>query len=267
VIDVRPVYRMLRSLLFDPVAVLRRWRGVPYFVRNASSYRARAGDDAFPLSAGELLYTSYERFASAGTASGHYFHQDLWAARHVVEQGIRELVDVGSRVDGFVAHVLPYCTVRYVDIRPLDGEADGLEFTAGSILELPFGDASVPALSCLHVIEHIGLGRYGDAVEPDAYRRAAAELQRVLAPGGVLLLGTPVGRQRVVFDAHRVFDPSTVVALFSSLQLEEFSLVDDGGRSVRRHAALADGRACDYGCGLFLFRRPPAPAPLPEAAP
>jgi SAM-dependent methyltransferase len=165
-------------------------------------------------------------------------------------------VDVASRLDGFVAHLLPFCHVTYVDLRPLTGTAPGLTFQQGSILDLPFAENSIISLSCLHVIEHVGLGRYGDPLMPDGYSVAAAELARVLKPGGTLYLGTPVGREHLCFDAHRVFDPLTIVECFSGLELVEFSLIDDAGFSVIPNAPFELARACNYGCGLFKFVKP-----------
>ena len=172
------------------------------------------------------------------------------------QRGVREHVDVGSRLDGFVAHVLPFCRVTYVDIRTQEVDADGLTMREGSILAMPYATNSVSSLSCLHVIEHIGLGRYGDEVNPDGHLEAAAELARVLAPGGVLLIGTPVGRERVCFDAHGVFHPRSIVEAFSALELESFALIDDRGNGVDRGATMEQAASCDYGCGLFVFRKP-----------
>jgi len=46
-----------------------------------------------------------DRFDPGGDASGHYFHQDLIVARRIFERDPRKHVDVGSRIDGFVAHL------------------------------------------------------------------------------------------------------------------------------------------------------------------
>lgn len=246
-------YRLFCSFLFDPRVLVLKFRGLGHFVRNAYTYRRRARAGAFRLRLRDLYYSSYERYLPGGTARGHYFHQDLWAARMVAASGEKQLVDIGSRIDGFVAHVLPFCDVQYVDIRALAAEVAGLEYVPGSISDLPFDDGTIPLVTCLHVIEHVGLGRYGDPVDPEGPWRAARELTRVVAPGGMLILGTPVGRERLMFDAHRVFDPVTVRSMFSDLEVREFSLIDDAGRRVLRHADFATARACDYGCGLFVF--------------
>ena len=110
------------------------------------------------------------------------------------------------------------------------------------------------SLSCLHVIEHIGLGRYGDPINPDGARRAADELQRVVDQGGMLYLSTPIGRERVCFNAHRVFAPGTILAWFSQLTLTRFSYVADDG-SLNENVSPAAVPQLDYGCGFFEFRR------------
>ena len=200
-------------------------------------------------------FTTYDKFLPAGSIRTHYFWQDLWAARKIVANKCTTHVDVGSRLDGFVAHLLPYCDVRYVDIRPLQEKVAGLTFIQGSILALPFEDNSIDSLSCLHVIEHIGLGRYGDELDPDGAVKAARELERVLKPKGRLLIGTPVGQEVICFDAHRVFSPSSVVKLFPKLQLKEFSLIDDSADQVIENASLDEAGACHYGCGLYEFTK------------
>ncbi len=251
----RKPYFLFRMFLFDPVEVINKIRALPVFIRNQIRYRRLNRDKSFRICFSDIYYTSYNRYSTAGKASGHYFHQDIWAAKILYERRVKEHVDVGSRIDGFVGHILPFCRVCYVDIRPLDAKVEGLEFQRGSILKMPFPDNSLPSISCLHVIEHVGLGRYGDDVDPDGYIRAAAELSRVLMPSGRLLLGTPVGRQRLCFDAHRIFDPETILRVFGTLHLVEFSLIDDSGKHIIRNAPIEQARQCSYGCGLFVFEK------------
>lgn len=226
--------------------------GLPWFVRSWREYAAMGGaaprvSDAYPC--------LDDRGDSAGSASGHYFHQDLWAARKVHASGVAEHVDVGSRVDGFVAHVASFTDVVYVDLRPLEARGHpNIKARVGTVLGLPFDDRAVRSLSCLHVIEHIGLGRYGDPLDPHGSLKALAELQRVVAAGGDLYLGVPVGRERVCFNAHRVLSPRTILGAMNELSLVEFSGVDDRGDLVRDTEPSAFENA-DYACGLFHFTR------------
>ncbi len=200
--------------------------------------------DVQPKLADRLTYSPYD---------AHYFHQDIWAARLIARLAPARHVDVGSRVElaGFLTAVTD---VTYVDIRPLTAEVEKLKSIAGSVLSLPFADSSLPSVSCLHVAEHIGLGRYGDSLDPLGTCKAARELQRVLSPGGQLLFALPVGRPRVCFNAHRIHDPRDIPNMFDELELAEFAGIDDDGRCRygRTLAELADAR---YACGLYRFVR------------
>jgi SAM-dependent methyltransferase len=251
----RRLYYLCVAFGLDPRRVGQSWRALPSYLRNVLAYRRRNRRPVFRVRVRDLEFATVDRFHTAGVTRGHYFLQDLWAARWLHEHGVRRHVDVGSRIDGFVGHVLPFCEVTYVDIRPVDAQVEGLLFRQGSVTALPLEDESVDSLSCLHVIEHIGLGRYGDEVDPEGYLKAAAELTRVLKPGGHLLLATPVGGERLCFDAHRVFDPETVVAAFHGLALRTFGLIDDAGGAIRFDAGWRDARRCIYGCGLFVFEK------------
>jgi SAM-dependent methyltransferase len=183
----------------------------------------------------------------------HYLHQDAWAARELFRMRVPSHVDVGSRVS-FVAGIAAFTEVTFVDIRPLEAEVPGLTSVAGSVLSLPFPDKSVASISCLHVAEHIGLGRYGDPLDPAGTRKAAAELARVVAPGGTLLFSLPVGEPRTNFNAHRVHDPLAVPELFPGLRLEGFAAVDDDQR-FRADARPEDVAGASWSCGMYRFVR------------
>jgi hypothetical protein len=252
--SLKKIHQNLVMLGIDPITIMRRWQGVPYFMKNLCRYRTMQKGNRFPAKVKDFYYASFDRFKSAGAANGHYFWQDLWAARYLYNNGIKEHVDVGSRIDGFVSHILTFCDVTYVDVRPFNQPITNLTFVQASILEMPFEFESIHSLSCLHVIEHIGLGRYGGPIDPDGHLKAGEELTRVLSGEGTLLLGTPVGKECLCFDAHRIFDPQTIVEIFSPLSLESFSLVNDRG-VLEEKASFEKARRCDYGCGLFIFRR------------
>ncbi len=219
---------------------LRHWRE---FSRRAGAQRPRFADS----------YPCLGDWTSQTSIDAHYFYQGAWLARRLAALRPARHVDVGSSV--LTLSVLS-ATIEtlHVDVRPLEAKLPGLQCEAGDILRLRFADGSVPSLSCLHVIEHIGLGRYGDPIDPDGARKAAAELARVLAPGGRLYLSAPVGRERVCFNAHRVFAPQSLLEMFGGLRLRRFTLVDDAG-ALHDGAEPESARGMDYGCGMFEFAR------------
>lgn len=248
-------YSVFRFLFFDPIEMVMKWRGIPSFICNLKEYRRTNTDPSLSFRWKNATPVLSDRYDHAGAASGHYFWQDLWAAKYLFEKKRLHHVTVGSRIDGFVAHILPFCKVTYIDIRPLLVNIEGLEHKQGSILHLPYEDNSVDSISCLHVLEHIGLGRYGDPVRPDGHLHAAKECSRVLAPGGELLIGTPIGVERLCFNAHRIFDPETIISIFSPLKLVDFSMIDDQGQQILFNQPFEAARRCKYGCGLFVFTK------------
>lgn len=183
----------------------------------------------------------------------HYFFQGAWLARKIAQSVPAQHVDVSSSVMTITA-LSGFVDTIFVDYRPLQVSLSGLDCRAGDITNLPFETETVESLSCLHVIEHIGLGRYGDKLDPNGSHKASLELQRVLRAGGNLYLSAPVGRERVCFNAHRVFNSKLLAIMFDCMELVSFSCVDDGGNYVENTSIQATD-SDEYACGLFHFRK------------
>jgi SAM-dependent methyltransferase len=229
---------------------------VPWFVKTALAYRSSAAPESFPLSLRLLRPSLLDRGLGADAFDAHYFHQDLWAARKIYRARPERHVDVGSRVDGFIAHLLTFMPVTVLDVRPLSSPVKGMDFVCGDASDMaPFPGESLESLSCLHALEHFGLGRYGDAIDPAAWSRALVSFVRVLRPGGRLYLSVPVGRQRLEFNAHRVFAPDTIQSALSALRLASFSAVADD-RTFCENTAPERYRSANYACGMFEFVKP-----------
>ncbi|WP_337190729.1 DUF268 domain-containing protein [Helicobacter saguini] len=87
-------------------------------------------------------------------------------------------------------------------------------------------DCSIESLSALCSVEHFGLGRYGDKIEPDAWEKALKAFQRVLKPGGRLYFSVPVGQaNKVCFNAHRVFKPEKIINALDKMDVVEMSYI------------------------------------------
>jgi hypothetical protein len=232
----------LRFLITGPTQTLR-------FFRDREQFRRLGGDVPF-----HEIAPKFDDRADGQTGGGHYFYQDVWALRRLGEFGPTEHHDFGSRLDGFAAQATAICPVYYYDIRPPRSSLPRFTFRKADLLELDLSDQSLRSMSSLHVIEHIGLGRYGDQLDPKGAERALSELQRVLAPGGQLLLSMPIGRERVEFNAQRVWHPLHPIECLRELQLQEFSVVTDDDLFVER-AQPEDFTDARYACGLYVLTR------------
>lgn len=187
---------------------------------------------------------------SESTPLSYYFYQDTWAFHKITQQKPCRHIDIGSTalLVGCLAAIAPTISL---DVRPLVAKVAGLTPLSGLITQLPFVSGSVESLSALCVIEHIGLGRYGDPLDPEGTIKAARELSRVLAPEGNLYVSVPCGRSYVAFNAHRSFDKEEFIKLFSGLILEEFVLVNNFGVVERE----GNDSTADFQVGLFHFRK------------
>jgi hypothetical protein len=190
---------------------------------------------------------------SSHSIDAHYFWQAVWAMKLIAKSRVAEHYDVGSQAI-YVGMLTAITKVKFIDIRPLGVSLDNYSEEKGTILNLPMEDASVLSLSCLHVAEHVGLGRYGDAIDPNGTAKAAKELVRVLTPGGCLYFSMPVGSSRIEFNAHRVHSVLQVLDLFKALNLVQFSIVTDDGKFYQ-NVQTTGWENQNYACGMFLFTK------------
>lgn len=225
--------------------------GLFQFFKNYRNYNALSDETRFPIRNWEISPNLYDRFEGGGDVPKHYFFQDLWASKKVYNSGTPIHYDIGSRLDGFISHCLIFTKVVMIDVRAISSNIKNLEFVEGNGTNLQgIDDGSITSLSSLHAVEHFGLGRYGDPVDPEGYLKAINEIQRVSA--GDIFFSVPIGRERLVYDSHRIFDPSHIVEIFDQCDLSEFSYIDDSEQfHENSDVQAADG--LEYGCGLFHF--------------
>lgn len=202
----------------------------------------------------------YDDTEGAGSVDSHYFLQDYYMAKKVIESGVKEHFDIGSRIDGFIMHLLASnvsCTL--LDIRPFPIEVDGLNFIQTDATSLSnIEENSITSISSLHAIEHFGLGRYGDPIDPYSWEKALQSIQSKLKRNGVFYLGLPVGnKDRLQFNAHRVFRPLTIIETLNNLKLISFSYIHenkiyDVNIEDKKNIERSIG---NYDCGLFIFTK------------
>lgn len=186
----------------------------------------------------------------------HYVYHTGWAARMIARARPELHIDISSSLY-FCSMMSAFFKTQFYDYRPADLQLDNLESKQADLMSLPFESRSIKSISCLHVIEHIGLGRYGDPLDACGDRRAFKELQRVVAPGGQLLIVVPVGRPRICFNAHRIYGYGQVLKELPELKCLECALVpDDEAVPILQNPDPSIFDRQEYGCGCFLFVRP-----------
>lgn len=254
----RNAYSSLVMFGFDPRKAVHSLRGLPYYFRDLRTLRSQKQSAAKEFPFGMPYPCLGERFSDSGSAKGHYFHQDLLVARRIYLNEPTIHVDVGSRIDGFVAHVASFRHLEVFDIRPLSSAIPNVKFVQADLMA-PISDKIVDycdSLSCLHVLEHFGLGRYGDPLDYNGYLLGLNNLRNILKKSGKLYFSVPIGPQRIEFNAHRVFSVSYLLECFAgNYQIDQFSYVDDQG-DLHENIPIKDidvqnNFGCVYGCGIL----------------
>jgi SAM-dependent methyltransferase len=206
----------------------------------------------------------HDRYEEAGIAKSEYFWQDLLVARWIHNAAPSKHVDIGSRIDGFVAHIASFREIEVFDIRPITTNIPGIKFTKmnlmdfNSLTEFYKEEGYCDSISCLHAIEHFGLGRYGDPINPNGYQIGLENMAKLLRPGGFFYLSTPIGKQRVEFNANWVFDPRTILSIAKENRLELkkltiFSHTDGVYELDVNDKNLSKLSQQDYSLGIFTF--------------
>jgi SAM-dependent methyltransferase len=181
----------------------------------------------------------------------HYIYHPAWAARIVREINPDMHIDISSTLH-FCSILSAFIKTEFYDYRPAALNLANLASLHADLTSLHFADNSILSLSCMHTLEHIGLGRYGDPLNPDGDLKAFGELKRVCAPGGNLLIVVPVGVKRLQFNAHRIYNPFEIIGYMDGFSLKKFSLIDDQGGYTEK-ASLESAATQKYGCGCYWF--------------
>lgn len=211
--------------------------------------------DRFSVSFLDLYPCLHEKTAKTDF-DHHYVYHTAWAARIISKIKPEIHIDISSLIY-FSSIISAFTSVKFYDYRPIDLKLDNLSCEAADLLNLPFDNNSIQSLSCMHVVEHIGLGRYGDRIDAEGDLKAIKELKRVVAIDGFLLFVVPVGIPKIMFNAHRIYSYEQVISYFNDFQLEEFALIPDNGEEVgliyNPDIRLINQQ--NYGCGCFYFRK------------
>jgi SAM-dependent methyltransferase len=256
VTSIKRLYWILHTQLgIDPRKTLRSLQGLTRYVNDFFRFRAHYRGSI------EFVPCLQDWHEEGGATKNEYFWQDLLVARKIFEAKPEIHVDIGSRVDGFVSHVASFRNIEVLDVRPIAARIPGVSFRQADLMS-PVLDMRhyCDSLSCLHALEHFGLGRYGDPVRHNGHQQGLANMATLLREGGRFYLSVPIGIERVEFNANRVFDPRTIVkiAVGYDLVLIELMVVHSGGElcAVRiNESTLADWAEQKYALGIFIFEK------------
>lgn len=243
----------------DPLCLACSLRGLPRFL--SDWWQFRKGHR------GALTWVPclHDRYEQGGATKSEYFWQDLLVARAIHTAKPVKHVDIGSRVDGFVAHVASFREIEVFDVRPISTTVPGVVFRQADLMDLPSLLADTEggycdSLSCLHAIEHFGLGRYGGPVDSQGFRKGIENMAKLLRRGGTFYLSTPIGKERVEFNANWVFDPRTILNAARSVGMELKELTIFNPRSGLQGSSFDQSTLLSlsqkhYNLGIFTFSK------------
>lgn len=242
----------------DPRIFLRSLGGLPVYLRDRATFRKGFS--------GTMKFKPclHDRYEEGGATKSEYFWQDLLVARAIHLAKPIKHVDIGSRVDGFVAHVASFRDIEVIDVRSISTAVPGVVFRQADLMNpapllTDTRGGYCDSLSCLHALEHFGLGRYGDPINPQGYQCGIDNMAQLLQPGGIFYLSTPIGQERVEFNANWVFDPRSILrcAEAAGMMLLKLTVITPDGQqeSAFDDFSLANLALQNYQLGLFIFTK------------
>jgi hypothetical protein len=196
--------------------------------------------------------------ALAGISKGHYFHQDLLVASYIYKSNPDTHIDIGSRIDGFVAHVASFRKIQIIDIRNLNEIGhENISFIKLDLTKDNNPSFLSESVSCLHAIEHFGLGRYGDAIDPIGHVKGFNNILKIIKKNGTLYISFPISKNNEThFNSQRVFNPNDIfswTAKNNKIFLKKFDYVDAQG-NLHLNTKIKDIENIEeYGCGIYTF--------------
>jgi hypothetical protein len=232
------------------------FKSIPFYFRDFLFFKINS-DKSFPVKASYPCLS--DKFDTAGKLDRHYFFQDTYVSRKIFEANPNDHLDVGSRIDGFIAQLSVFRKLTIIDIRPLDVEIKNVNFLQADICKVDFNVRTAESVSCLHTLEHIGLGRYNDPLGTELWKQGLKNIWSLVKPGGILYLSVPIGKQKIMFNAHRVFNTTTIINEIKNGELIDFAYIGDntslknGPLEINEISKLTQNYV--YGLGIFTFKK------------
>lgn len=255
------IFKFFLNSGIDFKKIILSVKGIYPFLKDLKSFKKQTLPDYWKNVKFNIILS--DRFYSAGTASGHYFNQDLFVAQEIFIHNPKKHYDIGSRIDGFVSHVASFRQIKVFDIRGLESDNESISFVKSDLMNL--NDEyknSTDSISSLHALEHFGLGRYGDSVDIEGFEKGFTNILEMLKNNGRFYFSVPIGPQRIEFNAHRVFDINWLKEFFNKKKCVpiKFAYINDEGKIFRGIEKLNNYKSndnfnCSYGTGIFILKK------------
>jgi SAM-dependent methyltransferase len=247
----------MKTFGIDVKKLFNAFLGMLSFIKNYFKMKKQIS-----LSDKEFVITNFypcpdDRFQNAGSVSKHYFLQDLYVAQKIFRHNPQKHVDIGSRIEGFISNVASFREVEIFDIREFNFDILNVVFRKADIMDVNFPLSNyTDSISSLHAVEHFGLGRYGDPLDYNGHIKGLNNIYKLLKPNGKFYFSVPIGKQRIEFDAHRVFSISYLLKYFDKkYKLDSLAYIDDDDKLFSNVGLnsenIQNNFGCNYGCGIF----------------
>jgi len=254
------LHRNFKFIGFDFFILFNNLKGLRFFFSDYFSLKKQLNTlkSNIPIKFYPILN---ERFEQSGTNKGHYFYQDYIVAKKIYENKPQKHIDIGSRIDGFVAHVAVFRKIEVIDIRALSSTLENISFTEMDFMNLPEKfKGYCDSISSLHAIEHFGLGRYSDPIDITGHLKAINNIYNMLLPLGKFYFSVPIGKPIIMFNAHRIFDVEYLFKLFhKKFKIISFNYVDDIGELhsniIIDNSVIKELKSLSFGCGIFELEK------------
>ena len=194
-------------------------------------------------------------------SGGAYFYQDIYMAQRIFKSAPIKHVDIGSRIDGFISHLSVFREVEVFDIRPQSLKMQNVIFKQLDFMKNVIDiENYCDSISCLHTLEHFGLGRYGDEIDPEGHKKGFYAISKLLKSSGIFYFSVPLGPNRIEFNAHRVFSLRYLLSWVTiDFDIVEFSYIDDTNNLFENvsisNSMVENNCNCFHGCALFILKK------------
>lgn len=252
----RAILNVFRQFGIDPVLMFRGIVSVARYVGDLRKFKSAALRQGY---VGKIISVSpalLDFAENAGSADGHYFWQDLHCAQWITTRNPKSHLDIGSRIDGFVAHLLTSQEVTVMDIRNIESNIPNLKFIQADLQSATSKPGtSYDSVSSLHSIEHFGLGRYGDPLDIERHKKGLINISKLVNSSGYLYISFPIGAPAIQFNQQRIIHPTWPIEILKDFNLERFILIPWRGSPVLNTRPSDVDITIQGQAGLYEFRR------------